>query len=1033
MIELIQKLKKKYPNVVPLNTDETIYESVEIFNGTPIKINYFDFSQQIPESIEDMQRYHNDYILPSYYKESGSIQWNYYIYFIYDDKEKIISNDVLTLIEKNKDYARKIIFNKQEFEDFLEDDISNFYNKVDSIGSDLISRWCHKLDNNNLSLVYDENIPKSRVVEEFILDKKQQNKKKVKQKSNAELDLRFPSNNTFIDEVHLNNYRKYPLKRNFAFGKVNLIHGVNGAGKTSLLEAIEIVTCGKTYRSGGSNEPFVDSLELVFSGKQYSIVNNTNTTYQERDKKWYGSTNTWGNKLYENFNKFNFYHADSAYGISTGLDINNIVKNLVLGKEVAFYEKRINDVIEKFETEKKSLSRESRELKPKISKTELEIEELDKSIFITDELENQLVAILKSLNWKNYYLNLNKEFDFNKLFLDIAPIEKCIVNIKELSYMTEVYNFSDIRERYNNISKEIIHLSSSIEKIIKIQKEQKRFLKEVESFSSKIANIQRFSEWLNVENISSLIGLEEKLNKMKQRCIKLESLIYNIPSNNELQKYSDDKVSFLTYLTKFTTSKDSLEKKRDNYIQELKKLEDDIGTLNAYKNNLQQYALKVLEASDKMHCPVCNTKFKEIEIMELIYDITKNIDDIEKIQKLKKDIDFLNKQIEIHDKNITTVDMLIQVGKKLLPELDFGISTTKSVTQEFIKFSGILKKLKKDIDYLEKEKEKFSAMGINEIEYSSFVKNYDKRYSKDFGILTQKSLEKIKQKYIQDLLSKNDTLKSFEKKIAQEEEIIEKIKVVHQVDINKNHELLDYLSKKRNQLLDMKKQEMILKRYMYPKTTEIKYLVSKVLELIAMSKQFSEFLIQNKKSVFVIKSLTKQLELDKKRDKNLDTNLSKLHDALVVLTQLDSSENRLSDFFKKNAEAILNVFMNVHAPKEFDDLSFNDGKIMLKRIGSDKYDPITEISTGQKSALALSIFLTMNKNAQNAPKYILLDDPVSDIDDINILAFFDFLREISISGERQIFFVTASSKIANLFKKKFDFLGNDFQYYHLER
>ena len=285
MIELIDKLKTKYTNTVSINANETIFHITEIFKDTPISISYFDFSQEIPESIEEMQNYHEEYILPSYYKESGSIQWNYYIYFIYDDTNKTITNETLTLLEKNKDYARKIIFTKQEFEDFLDNDINRFYESTSNIGSDLIGIWRNKLDENNLSFVYDENTPKSRIVEELLSEKKQQPKKHVKQKSNAELDLRFPkNNNTFIDEIYLNDYRKYPQKRNFTAGKVNLIHGVNGAGKTSLLEAIEIVTCGKTFRSKGDDEPFSDNLKLVFSEKEYSITDNTNITYQERDK-----------------------------------------------------------------------------------------------------------------------------------------------------------------------------------------------------------------------------------------------------------------------------------------------------------------------------------------------------------------------------------------------------------------------------------------------------------------------------------------------------------------------------------------------------------------------------------------------------------------------------------------------------------------------------------------------------------------------------------------------------------------------------
>ena len=126
--------------------------------------------------------------------------------------------------------------------------------------------------------------------------------------------------------------------------------------------------------------------------------------------------------------------------------------------------------------------------------------------------------------------------------------------------------------------------------------------------------------------------------------------------------------------------------------------------------------------------------------------------------------------------------------------------------------------------------------------------------------------------------------------------------------------------------------------------------------------------------------------------------------------------------------------MSIHAPAEFDDLKFTtDEGIKLKRIESDEYETVMKISTGQKSALSLAIFLTMNRNAKNAPKYILFDDPVSNTDDINILAFLDYLGDIAINGERQIFFATANSKVANLFRKKFDFLGDDFIYSLLER
>ena len=73
--------------------------------------------------------------------------------------------------------------------------------------------------------------------------------------------------------------------------------------------------------------------------------------------------------------------------------------------------------------------------------------------------------------------------------------------------------------------------------------------------------------------------------------------------------------------------------------------------------------------------------------------------------------------------------------------------------------------------------------------------------------------------------------------------------------------------------------------------------------------------------------------------------------------------------------------------------------------------------------MALSIFLTLNKQLDNGPDVILFDDPITTIDDLNVLSFLDYLREIVISTDKQVFFATANNDLANLFSKKFEFLG----------
>ncbi|MEI4523565.1 hypothetical protein [Pseudomonas sp. CCNWLW23] len=91
------------------------------------------------------------------------------------------------------------------------------------------------------------------------------------------------------------------------------------------------------------------------------------------------------------------------------------------------------------------------------------------------------------------------------------------------------------------------------------------------------------------------------------------------------------------------------------------------------------------------------------------------------------------------------------------------------------------------------------------------------------------------------------------------------------------------------------------------------------------------------------------------------------------------------------------------------------------------------MSTGQRAAFALSLFLSMNGRLRSGPPLLLFDDPVAHIDDVNMLSFLDHLRQIAIGGSRQIFFATADTKLAGLFRHKFRFLGDEFKELRLSR
>jgi recombinational DNA repair ATPase RecF len=61
----------------------------------------------------------------------------------------------------------------------------------------------------------------------------------------------------------------------------------------------------------------------------------------------------------------------------------------------------------------------------------------------------------------------------------------------------------------------------------------------------------------------------------------------------------------------------------------------------------------------------------------------------------------------------------------------------------------------------------------------------------------------------------------------------------------------------------------------------------------------------------------------------------------------------------------------------------------VTRKNNDADAKLTEISTGQRAAYALSLFLAQNSQLTSAPPVMLIDDPIAHLDDLNALSFLD--------------------------------------------
>lgn len=174
--------------------------------------------------------------------------------------------------------------------------------------------------------------------------------------------------------------------------------------------------------------------------------------------------------------------------------------------------------------------------------------------------------------------------------------------------------------------------------------------------------------------------------------------------------------------------------------------------------------------------------------------------------------------------------------------------------------------------------------------------------------------------------------------------------------------------------------------------------------------------------------LDKQLAVLRSRIKRLTEAHGVLQDLIVNHSLSEAMESALQE----NRESIEAIFARIHSPAEFRGLGPQVATLIRKENGEEA--ALSQINTGQRAAFALSIFLAQNAQLTSAPRVILIDDPIAHVDDVNSLSFLDYLRDVALTGRRQMFFATANDKLATLFERKFDFLGSeDFRRFDLRR
>lgn len=995
-----------------------------------MSILYFDFSQVVGKGEFDLKEYLQTSFASDFYKNEGSLQWNYYLYFVLDRLTygRVAETPLLARIESDRTFARKFIkeqgeLNKELGAPFIE------ALKVEKPSQDLASLWTEELKKAGLGKVADPSAEYANAVRDYLTESVETVRRVTALPDVAE-------NGEFIRSLNWTKFREFPRLAKFDFGTVNLIRGVNGAGKTSLLEAIELSICGGIRRQGGKGLTGA-KLEVVYAGAATPerCPSSSAQIYRARDRAWYGGYYRTGNNLCNNFGRFNLFDSDAAFQLSTADEVGSIqkaIKTLLLGELANAIEERMTNFAERFAREEKATDRVLKARKDLVDATAKQLEQLKAIKDTRTTLIEELKAKAEGCGWR--------KMPTKPALKDLVVLQEAVDNaVSELTEHREglwwmgKISAASVQQELDLVKGAMTEIAGVQEEVAKIGTSLEKTEARIQAGERELEVLSRLLEYHNERDAMTLLGSGKALSAAATRLSQMEEAL-RVLRSVDLSPYASIRITPQQFIQKQAEDMREARQTLRALQARLQPLQSRIGEINSLIEEIRGMGRHYCEiAPGNNDCPLCGAHYDQLAERIAELEVTASVDEAlrelsdqvaqqqERVRKAEGESETFAKvrraaELVLGQEKATSTRVETIVGS--LENLSEQIATARAAESEL---RGLITKLR--------------IAGYEEEELEQLIDSGHEEYAHPIGRITNKesalALFNEKTHLVAELRKAHRDL---EKAQGQLQARIERI---HSrcfkdaeiedpdVELERRGEFLEDVA---GQIKEIKKRIAI----------EDEEAFSTIEKRLATFSKAIERAQQAFKSIEEKDALEQQLAATLSQAQlevaQLTPRLTKAKKAVEVLRRLSGDDYKgkyLRQVRSEHAEKISKIFCQIHAPREFKSVVVED--IVTLERANGVVSQVSEISTGQRAALALSIFLSLNSSVDARAPWLLFDDPVVHVDDLNVLSFFDTLRDLVLLEKRQVFFATASAKLADLFAKKFDCLGSDFRDFRISR
>ena len=970
-------------------------------------------------TIDGVKKLQEDVFAERFYTIAQDKRWSQYFYIVCENEDIFQSIADVFKIQQEMNFGFKNVIKREEIEEipvFL--DFNDFARDDNSarIDINIYSIWEKELGKIGLSQfiskpsILDAAINKYLEQDEILPDTLKKNENKVKKE---------PSKISKIDSIILNNYRTC-YEKDFSMhfcDNINIFYGVNGAGKTGILEAIELAITGKNNRVPQDN-----TSEMLISVNSGNMVFKSSSSPQVRknmDAAWYHSSRENRDKLNDNFCTFNFFHTyktrDLQDSKDLGRDIISRLTNLVFSQDALQDERNINNLLNNFKEAKKRIDNEKKN-------TLLELERLNGYLEVTrGPIDIGLSEVIEQIN-----INFRVKIDTPKssddsigvidtilqpLLFSLSFFDESILGENEESLSVLVLDKEKLYVQAKAKREELIRCLEVLAKTKNDKSVQEQSLKEI------AAAIEYFSKETYIENYRTVL-IESKLN------VENIQKILN-PLNNALNSRSwlkdlkiaemDDAAKNIIINEKENTQLDEInEKEMGILVLELKKLETSMKEVDELNSQLRVLGMKKLNQDTLSNkCPMCEHEYANRQ--ELLDAIGKVLDSTSPVTHIyqslfnkkadfeKQKLLFKEKSSELKQKkeDLQAVIKLIEAYKALPFEYDFAQCN-------LFDFAGKMSLV------LAQNKEQKLQLESAECFYV-ILRKVNCNFNKNNII---QCLNAEKERLLSEIIKSDSLILDYEKQVSGLFCFSEDFIGNRKTEFEKVQKYNDTL-------------KVVLEKTNFKSTDSIVVIKNTIFAINKLCQDAKEKLVKQKNANAILKRIEEETEIQRKHDKKLN----RIKIVVDTISKLPKTKDLCANYIEANKNKIEKLFKLIHKPREFKDLVIEDKRIVINRKiagGKEEVTDSNHMSMGQQISLALAVMLTLHFSAEDAPNILMLDEPIANLDDLHFINMLDILRRIAILG-KQIFITTASSDIAAAMRRKFSVFKKGYGHFEMER